>query len=270
MSFHRISKECFDWLKSQPKVKEESLTDWFLYQLDKRVPNVISKTFTRNEEAKNGSDWEWWFLTNDSYDRRLRAYRFLVQAKKLKSDTYEDNYPLIAYANRNGLQIDLLTQEALYRRAMPLYIYYTVQQPDIEEQLKNIDYLTEKELRWCSTCVNGCFLSSAFSVKDFVFDSPRRKIESKELVDRAFGLSIFDLVLKDAANADRLLKQFNQAFLEERRKEDMQLGGITYYGKEIPSYVVRLCESKENPDFSQEQYRELAGLSGIAVFDLRD
>lgn len=33
MTFHEVSEYCFNWLNSQPHVKEESLTDWLLYML---------------------------------------------------------------------------------------------------------------------------------------------------------------------------------------------------------------------------------------------
>ena len=96
MIFHELSKECYEWLNKQPNVKEESLTDWLLYQSEMRSNKVFYKSFTRNEESHIGADWEWWILTEDRYG--LSAYRLLVQAKKLKKK--EDNYKAITYGNK--------------------------------------------------------------------------------------------------------------------------------------------------------------------------
>ena len=56
MIFHDASRYCYDWLKAQSFVKEESLTDWLLYYISNHNSNVYYKAFTRNEEASNGSD----------------------------------------------------------------------------------------------------------------------------------------------------------------------------------------------------------------------
>ncbi len=66
-------------MKNQPHVKEESITDWLLYDISKNNSNIYYHAFTRNEESLNGTDWEWWILTNDIYSNI--AYRFLIQAK---------------------------------------------------------------------------------------------------------------------------------------------------------------------------------------------
>lgn len=42
-----LSTDIFDWIEAQPEVKEESITDWLLYELTKRCKNVIYKSFSR-------------------------------------------------------------------------------------------------------------------------------------------------------------------------------------------------------------------------------
>lgn len=133
MSFHDVSSECRSWINSQPCVKEESLTDWLLYTFSAKSNKIFCKTFTRNEEAHTEADWEWWFSTN------VKAYRFLVQAKKLRPNA--DNYPLSHYGNKNGLQIDLLIESAIRRCAMPLYAYYSNPEPQFPEQVKNFNFI---------------------------------------------------------------------------------------------------------------------------------
>ena len=36
MVFHEVSRECLEWMEKQPSVKEESLTDWLLYEVSKK------------------------------------------------------------------------------------------------------------------------------------------------------------------------------------------------------------------------------------------
>ena len=67
MLFHDCSSQIYWWLKKQRHVKEESLTDWLLYQVSEKCPDIYYQAFTKHEEAENGCDWEWWILTSDMY-----------------------------------------------------------------------------------------------------------------------------------------------------------------------------------------------------------
>ncbi|MFA0962164.1 hypothetical protein AB9P05_10175 [Roseivirga sp. BDSF3-8] len=70
-----------EWLTGQPNVGEESLTDWFLYELDKSSPLLHYKKFNKYEESRKGADWLWEIvLSNES------SITFLVQAKKVSDD----------------------------------------------------------------------------------------------------------------------------------------------------------------------------------------
>ena len=66
------------WLVRQPSVKEESITDWLLFDISENIKSVYYQAFTRHEEArKTGADWEWWFVFRDF------AMKLRIQAKKL-------------------------------------------------------------------------------------------------------------------------------------------------------------------------------------------
>lgn len=41
MVFHDVSRECLNWMEKQLNVKEESLTDWLLYEVSKQTNFVI-------------------------------------------------------------------------------------------------------------------------------------------------------------------------------------------------------------------------------------
>ena len=267
MIFHDASQYCYDWLKAQPFVKEESLTDWLLYYISTYNRNVYYKTFTRNEEASNGSDWEWWILT-DEYST-TKAYRMLIQAKKLKPNSI-DNYPLVTYSNKNGSQIDLLIAEAKVRRALPLYAYYSCCSPNIIEQCKNIDYIPNVILKWCENCVNGCFLTSAFALYKNVFSNPRRKIVDQELIDASFGLSLLDFMWGKSGEMSSLLFGFNNHFKDSSNDRN-NWSGILHNYKDLPVYVKTFIERRED-DLSWldiEFRREIGNLAGIVIIDNR-
>ncbi len=84
-SFHGVSRDIFEWISNQPFVKEESITDRIVYELNRNNPFVACYEFKRNEEALNGADWEWWLILNAFNDnsKGMIAYRFRIQAKKL-------------------------------------------------------------------------------------------------------------------------------------------------------------------------------------------
>lgn len=282
MLFHEISKECYKWVEKQYNVKEESLTDWLLYQASLKSNRVLYKAFTRNEEAHNGADWEWWILTKDCCG--LAAYRFLVQAKKLKHG--EDNYNSITYGNRNGMQIDLLLSSAVERQALPLYAYYINSQPDIEKQLINFSFIKEDIIRWCETCVNGVYLSSAMSIRKQVIEQPKRKITEKELINNSLGLSLLDLLFKENSvdenipyyffdvlnkhfskfcrNGISVDNNYNVEYAYENRS-------FRYSHHQFPKYLSAMLQSQgQNIDWLENEfYRDLEGVSGVAIIDTR-
>jgi hypothetical protein len=113
----RLCAELAEWLHDQPSVGEESLTDWLLFQLQKRSSRrVLYRKCTRHEESTlTGADWEWW-IVGDTRNMGIR-----VQAKKLSRD---DCYPQLAYTNRRGLQIEMLLDSARHFKMLPFYALY--------------------------------------------------------------------------------------------------------------------------------------------------
>lgn len=269
MIFHTISKECYTWLQKQKNVKEESLTDWMLYSISEKTNKFYYKTFTRNEESSNGADWEWWVLTDSYYG--FSAYRFLIQAKKLKAG--QDNYPLISYGNKNGLQIDLLIHSAQQRNAMPLYIYYSVQTPDIIQQINNFRFIDESIVTWCEHCTNGVYLSAAQNVKENIFGKPRRKISEVELLNNSLGLSMCDLlILNGKYPPHKIMDLINQYYLRTLTdKSPTESWGIEHNKNMIPRYLEILIErNQEQIDWFEDEFKyDIGNLSGIAVTDLR-
>lgn len=273
--FHQCSAFIYEWLLKQVHVKEESLTDWLLYDISSSNPNIYYKAFSRHEESMNGADWEWWILTADPYYKdKYNGYRFLVQAKKLWPNN-QDNYSLLSYGNKNGFQIDLLLNEARYRNAYPLYMFYTTTQPDITEQIKNIQFIGEETLRRCEDCINGCFLSDAGSISEILFNLPRHKIFDTEVLNHSLKLSLLDKLFQDLSKSGHLLNKFNQRLIklggmDSQYKDGVY--GIKHSGRGIPNYL-KIFVERQGQDLSwleREMKYEMGEIGGLAVIDLRE
>lgn len=283
-TFHECSQHIELWISKQPHVKEESLTDWLLFEVSLRNPTIYYQAFSRHEEAVNGTDWEWWILTSEnlgySYSQSFCAYRFFVQAKKLLSQNM-DNYPLIHYSNRHGLQIEHLTEKANLYHAFPLYMFYSATEPEIEKQKSNLHLIPPKIVEWCSNCSNGCFLSDAYTVYDLV-SCGRKRLPDIELLNHSYKLSLLDkLFAYPVSRRNQMLSKFNQELievLESRGKGSLyrtpNVYGIKHYGKGIPDYLSLLIKQyhediKDISWFETEMKRSLPDVGGIGVIDLR-
>lgn len=283
MVFHECSKQLYMWMNKQPHVKEESLTDWLLYAVSERCPQIYYQTFSRHEEAENGCDWEWWILTSDRYETwKYNAYRFLVQAKKLYAHN-RDNYSLLNYGNRNGSQINLLIQEAAQRNALPLYMYYSAEKADVEEQIKNNLWLDEEAVRWCAACVNGGYLSLAQEVHKMLYGVPRHKLPTVELLNHALKLSLVDLIFKN--DSEKIMSHFNRMIIEKYPNYYMNkienegkfpnigkvsgVAGIKHSGSGIPDYLRVFLQSQgEKKDWFEKEMK-ISHIGGMGIIDLR-
>ncbi len=265
-------------LDRQNHVKEESLTDWILYEISQRCNFVYYQAFSRHEEAQNGSDWEWWILTTD-YSRRnnFNAYRFLVQAKKLLSDG-RDNYPLISYGNKYGTQVDLLLESAQVRHALPMYMFYSTGEVDILEQINNVQYIESKAHKWCENCINGCYMSLANVVYDLLYKMPRIKVIDSLILNNSFKFSILDLVFgKTNKDISAIMDVFNNRLILEKIVGDeiyyrSNVKGIKYNEMSIPNYLQVFIQSmsSQNADLNWiEREMEITDISGLGVIDLR-
>lgn len=274
--FHECSRYIYDWISRQNHVKEESLTDWLLYEISQRCNFIYYQAFSRHEESHNGSDWEWWILTKDNSGvHTFNAYRFLVQAKKLLPHG-NDNYPLIGYSNKNGTQVDLLLNSASSKNALPLYMYYSIGNSDITEQIKNIAYIPESVLRWCTSCTNGCYLSLAHVVYDLLYNVPRKKILDSKLLNNSFKLSILDWVNGMSGNdIDRILNDFNNILLNKKIINSSlylnnKIRGMKHDDSSIPKYLKVFIQNMHDNLSWFENQMNITDISGLSVIDLRN
>lgn len=275
MMFHYFSEYIYNWINRQNHVKEESLTDWLLYEISQQCDFIYYQAFSRHEEAQNGSDWEWWILTTDEDGRhKFNAYRFMVQAKKLFPNG-KDNYSLISYGNIYGTQVDLLLDSANARNALPIYFFYSIGKSDVSEQIKNVQYITSRTHMWCGDCINGCYISLAKVVYDILYKYPKMKILDSQLLNNSFKLSILDLVFeKNHKEIDYIMNLFNSRLLIDnmvsgRKYNNLDVNGIQHNEKSIPQYLKVFIQSKnENLNWFQSEMR-IDDISGLGVIDLR-
>lgn len=138
-------------------LSEESITDFNLIELQCRHPSEIrTQKFSKHRESLVGADWEWW-LGSKGFWLGLR-----VQAKKL--DPSALTYPELDKQNENGMQIDLLIQNALTNtpKFIPLYVFYNYWNVDgFDPGWRCQTYPKSNEMM-------GCSLSYAGDVKEIL------------------------------------------------------------------------------------------------------
>ena len=290
-SFHYVSTDAFYWIINQAHVKEESITDRILYELNRNNPHVICHEFKRNEESLNGADWEWWLLfddplkTHDFYKNTQSlsntvAYRFRIQAKKLLADNKDKNY-VFRYANKNDFQIKMLIERAKEVRAIPLYAFYSNAFRKSKEVSINLDGKEFLIDNVCSDCINGIYLLSATWAYDNHFKAIDHKSTSQDIVNESFPASILDFIV---ASVHPYCLHDNHKFSYHKKIDLNQiqkaLSETSYMYKhgEFPKYLSTLIsqldyrnESEESISFYQgkAEYVEPEDVCGVGLIDCR-
>lgn len=244
------SKYVRDWIDKQPNVKEESLTDWLLYEVSNRANNIKYAAFTRHEEARTtGADWEWWIVFSDF------SYRFRVQAKKAFPGI--DNYPSLAHTNRHGLQLDKLLSDAKTTNAIAMYAFYSAEKKT--SMCDGID--TSKDAQ------DGVFLASAKRISKDLMSGPRMFIKSGEILARTNPFSCFaccPLISPNGKFMDRYLRQY---YPEETESESDHMNGKHL---KLPAYISSLLDQEKQPLWWESEFKsERSSFNSILIYDFR-
>lgn len=98
---------------------EESLTDINLIKLRGLIPSLSVTKFTRNVEATNGADWEWWI---GSFEDRWIQLR--VQAKSASHQGRQ--YEHLGHTTASGTerQYEILIAKSLLEGAIPFHVFF--------------------------------------------------------------------------------------------------------------------------------------------------
>ena len=256
-SLNDCSIEIKNWLTKQPEVKEESLTDWFLYNLSERIPAMKYIQFSRIEEGqKTGADWEWWFVFSDK-----RSFGTRVQAKKLKSN--KDNYPGIAYTSNGRLQIERLLEDSADKGLASFYAFYSA-----EDKLRTL----------CGGKLNGegVFFGEANKLQQELIMKNRRTLVPVDILRFTNPVSCLFCCPMTYEGRDieegfkRHLSEYYPTFSDNenisKNIDKTELGFQT-----TPNHIRQMIDSEEIPEWWQLEYRHyLEGINALVVIDLRD
>jgi len=245
---NQSAKYVHDWLKKQPSVKEESLTDWILFDISEKSPKVRYRMFSRHEEARStGADWEWWFVSNN------KSLRLRVQAKKAQGT--KDLYSEIARTNQHGLQIDKLLADAKKQNAIPLYAFFS----------------SEIEPTLCrgQNPVEGVYLASATRVYGDFIVGARSKVEAKDVLAISNPLSCITCCPLSQREDELPLNYFREYFPEEFVASENSNESIGIHNQ-IPNYVQALLSRDFAEQGEMEDSFEIPNeFKALLVFDLR-
>lgn len=244
--FRQSATYVHTWLAQQPGVKEESITDWLLYDISKNATEVSYVAFTRHEEARTtGADWEWWILFSDG------AIRLRVQAKRL-FDT-KDNYPELARTNMHGLQIAKLLDDSNSVNAFPLYAFYHTGQ-------------SGSPCPGRSQTPEGVHLASAFRVDQSLLQT-RRHVSSGDALALASQISCLVCCPMSTGSATAFVQHLKRYHALPDSSAPQSIG----FHAKVPQFVISLVESSDGvPDWWEGEFRrELEGVNAVLVVDRR-
>ncbi len=241
------------WVSRQPAVKEESLTDWLLFDLSTRISRIHYIAFSRHQEAREtGADWEWWFL----YPKQ--TFRMRVQAKRLFYK--KDHYSGIAYTNKHGLQIEKLLTDAVATNSIPLYAFLG-DGHNGKSQCKGGFY------------GEGVYIAGANTVYNTYVQPGKAFVESKDLISLSVPLSCFICCpySRNGTTLDVFLQNYFASELVPTENAASDLSRGMY--PDTPHHILNLVEHSikdEVPEWWEQEFsREIEGINGISVYDAR-
>lgn len=242
-----------NWIIKQDCVKEESLTDWFLYDTSTKIPCFYYKEFSRKEESRvTGADWEWWMIFNSG------AIRFRIQAKKVVSSS--NYFMAFTYtpANQNIRQIDRLIANAKATNSYPVYVFYTNDGTGTACRRHIVD--------------EGVYVSSAFTIyRDFV-NQPPTTVAKIDVLNRSIPISCLFLCPVAIASPVHnsiysvLYHYFSADFAETK---DLPPGAYAA----VPDYILQFINFSKENNFAlweDENGDNIKGIDHLVVLDLRD
>jgi hypothetical protein len=256
--FGIVAREANDyaagWLRRQPAVKEESITDWLLDFFQQKSSDVRYYEFDRHEEARfSGADWDWWFLLRNG------CYKIRVQAKKLRRG--KDHYPELARSNQTGYQIDLLLDSSAKHNFYPIYVLYA--------KTEGVERCKRQPV---PVVLSIC---SAQETYELIFGAARRRIESGDVLALSIPLEcLFTCPLvRDfpSHSPDNLFREYfkilPRGISEEAKNTDVD--HHRGYEETIPNIIRSLFEIREinsNTEGILREYQSIfSGSRGVTL-----
>lgn len=242
-----------NWLQKQPELKEESMTDWFLFNLSEQSPTIRYKQFTRSEEGrKTGADWEWWFVFSEK-----KSFAARVQAKKLKPNF--DNYSGIAYVSGDKLQIDRLLDDSSKDGFASFYTFYSTEKPEFAK-CKGMN------------SKSGVFISEANNLRSRFILKGKQRIEPKDIVKSSNPISCLfccPMVFETSDIAEGFRRHIKNYF--PTISENLSNNNITQDGfRETPNWILSAINEPTIPDWWESELRyHFERVNAVVIIDLR-
>ena len=252
MSILTASSWIRNWVKEEPSVSVDSLTEWLFYYVSRANSFTstsgsgtgISFHFLPEDFLRRQDLWEWWLVVQDGPEKNaVKACRYFIRAAKLeesgngaKSFT---EYPetvreMIEYACRRG--------------ATPLYLFYTDCAAESEGKYNSF-------LGWEERRNNGCFLESALTVREKL--TAYQPCPARELLKDACRLSILDRM-------ERMTSDEQMHILDPDRT------GECFFRGPLPDYVRDLIrDGEKRPERDRLPEDILPYVRGVGVLNLR-
>lgn len=249
-----LSSGVADWVRNQPSVGEESLTDWLLYRLSALASWIRYIPFSRYDEGtKTGADWEWWFV-GDATSLGIR-----VQAKSFGD--IDDVYRLLAYTNKRGLQVEMLLEAAATNKLLPWFAFYH------SEPTPNTTLCSQ----WSShSRANGVFVADAERCYDQFVRPGRHRIGPVDVLSQSCALPCLFCCAPRSDPPPSLVDELIAHIRRSLRTDPaVPLPGVH---ESLPGHVMALLNSQraEPPHWIAREFAgHLRGVSALLAFDLR-
>lgn len=246
-----LSSEIYRWYSAQPNVGEESLTDWFLYELSKRVSGVFYHSWSKHKEAKyTGADWDWIFVFNDG------VVHLRVQAKRLFEN--KDNQPEILRSNKYGLQIDKLISSSDSIGAYPIYSFFSVN-------------TSKTTCQKPPTINNGAFLCGARTIRQKIA-TPTKKVTSADVLSLSYPMPCIACcpLINPKSSAQSLSLQIKRYFHDD--EDAIKSDSLPGYSQQIPNFVSSILDNNgQKPDWWEQEFdRQLKDTGAMVIIDSRN
>lgn len=252
-SVRDLSNEASEWMSKQSEVKEETLTDWFLYNLSKKVPVILYHQFNRSEEGKTtGADWEWEFVFS-----KFSSFKCRVQAKRLKTT---DNYAALLYSRNNKLQIDRLLENAALYNLAAFYAFYS----------------NEKNRGECRarTKGTGIFLAEANRVNKLFIQRKRRKLLPTHILRHSNPLSCLfccQMMLAFDEDIEKVFRQYVGTFYSTYTDhQQLEANAEIGFGRPSEMIIRALDERVISEAWKEQMQSRYADVNALVVVDLRE
>lgn len=231
----KLLAECVFYLLGNDRVinhqtSEETITDFIMRELKtwkyrNSHSNFSIREFTKQQEGKNGADFEWDWYFVDSSGRKWLGLR--IQAKVLNLKTNKFLY--LAHSNKNGHQLDLLVNSSNLDNRIPYYCFYL--HKDNESPLK------------------GCSLSSPYKVKQLLQKNNEPSLDEVLRISFPWHLWICNQRILKKSLPENLLVNLKSINLVE----NLGFDNLNFLSEEEISRIKRFLK-RDSENYSSEEY----------------